>query len=110
MLQLGGNVVIDLGDDAYTKGKPHPMIDPAKRIECMEKAMDDPTTGVILFDVMLGYGSHPDMAGALLPTIRKLRDQAKRKAAGSTLQRMSAVHEKISRVMRKLFPSSVRQA
>lgn len=78
MLQLGGNVVIDLGDDAYTKGKPHPMIDPAKRIECMEKAMDDPTTGVILFDVMLGYGSHPDMAGALLPTIRKLRDQAQK--------------------------------
>ena len=30
MLQLDGNVVVDLGDDAYTQGKPHPMIDPAK--------------------------------------------------------------------------------
>lgn len=80
MLQLDGNVVIDLGDDAYTKGKPHPMIDPAKRIECMQEAMDDESTGVILFDIMLGYGSHEDMAGALLPSIIKLRDKAE--AAG----------------------------
>lgn len=76
MLQLDGNVVVDLGDDVYTQGKPHPMIDPAKRIECMENAADDPSTGVILFDVMLGYGSHEDMAGALLPAVLKLRGKA----------------------------------
>lgn len=76
MLQLDGNIVVDLGDDAYTKGKPHPMIDPAKRIECMEHAADDPTTGVILLDIMLGYGSHEDMAGALVPTIMQLRSKA----------------------------------
>ena len=56
MLQLDGNVVVDLGDDAYTQGKPHPMIDPAKRIECMQEAVDDPSTGVVLLDIMLGYG------------------------------------------------------
>lgn len=76
MLQLDGNIVVDLGDDAYTKGKPHPMIDPAKRIECMQSAVDDPSTGVILLDIMLGYGSHPDMAGALLPTITALKEKA----------------------------------
>ena len=76
MLQLGGNVVVDLGDDAYTKGKPHPMIDPEKRIECMESAVDDESTGVILLDIMLGYGSHEDMAGALLPSILQLRKKA----------------------------------
>ncbi len=76
MLQLDGNVVVDLGDDAYTQGKPHPMIDPAKRIECMQDAIDDESTGVILLDIMLGYGSHPDMAGALLPSIIELRDRA----------------------------------
>lgn len=76
MLKTGGHIVVDLGDDVYTQGKPHPMIDPAKRIECMEEAVDDPTTGVILFDVMLGYGSHPDMAGALIPTIKKLQEKA----------------------------------
>lgn len=76
MLQLNGNIVVDLGDDVYTQGKPHPMIDPAKRIECMKDAADDPSTGVILFDVMLGYGSHEDMAAALLPTIRELKAKA----------------------------------
>ena len=53
-LNHDGHVVIDLGDDMYTQGKPHPMIDPTKRVECMEEAMDDPSTGVILFDVVLG--------------------------------------------------------
>lgn len=76
MLQLDGNIVVDLGDDAYTQGKPHPMIDPAKRIECMQEAVDDPSTGVILLDIMLGYGSHADMAGALLPTIKELQEKA----------------------------------
>lgn len=75
MLQIDGNIVIDLGDDAYTKGKPHPMIDPGKRIECMQNAIEDDSTGVILFDVMLGYGSHEDMAGALIPTIQELREK-----------------------------------
>ena len=80
MLQLDGNVVIDLGDDAYTQGKPHPMIDPAKRIECMQEAVDDESTGVVLLDIMLGYGSHADMAGSLIPTIKEL--QAKAESAG----------------------------
>lgn len=80
MLTTGGHIVVDLGDDVYTQGHPHPMIDPAKRIECMQDCMDDPTTGVILFDIMLGYGSHEDMAGALIPTIKDL--QAKAEAEG----------------------------
>ena len=76
MLKTGGHIVVDLGDDVYTQGKPHPMIDPAKRIECMQEAIDDASTGVILLDIMLGYGSHEDMAGALLPSIIELRDKA----------------------------------
>lgn len=76
MLKHGGHIVVDLGDDVYTQGKPHPMIDPAKRIECMQEATDDRSTGVILFDIMLGYGSHEDMAGALLPTINELKQKA----------------------------------
>jgi len=76
MLNCNGHVVVDLGDDEYTQGRPHPMIDPAQRIQCMENAMDDPSTGVILFDVVLGYGSHEDMAGALMPTVERLRKKA----------------------------------
>lgn len=78
MLKTGGHIVVDLGDDVYTQGKPHPMIDPEKRIECMKEAIDDKTTGVILFDVMLGYGAHEDMAGALIPTILELKAKADR--------------------------------
>lgn len=76
MLNTDGHVVIDLGDDVYTQGKPHPMIDPTKRAECMKEAADDPSTGVILFDLVLGYGSHEDMAAALLPSIEKLKAKA----------------------------------
>lgn len=77
MLNADGHIVVDLGDDVYTQGKPHPMIDPAKRIECMREAIDDASTGVILLDIMLGYGSHEDMAGALLPAIEELQGKAK---------------------------------
>lgn len=76
MLKTDGHIVVDLGDDVYTQGKPHPMIDPTKRVECMEDACDDPSTGVILLDVVLGYGSHEDMAGALIPAIRDLQKKA----------------------------------
>lgn len=76
MLKIDGHIVVDLGDDVYTQGKPHPMIDPAKRIECMKEALEDPSTGIILFDIMLGYGSHEDMAGALLPSIMELKKKA----------------------------------
>ncbi|PWJ48766.1 acyl-CoA synthetase FdrA [Faecalicatena contorta] len=78
MLNHEGHIVVDLGDDVYTQGKPHPMIDPAKRIECMEEAADDETTGVILFDIVLGYGSHEDMAKALLPAIQSLKEKAEK--------------------------------
>lgn len=89
MLKTDGHIVVDLGDDVYTQGKPHPMIDPAKRIECMQEAVDDESTGVILFDIMLGYGSHEDMAGALLPTIQELQEKAK--AAGRKVFFVSTV-------------------
>ena len=78
MLNHDGHVVVDLGDDVYTLGRPHPMIDPAKRIECMASAADDERTGVILLDIVMGYGSHEDMAGSLIPAIRALREKAER--------------------------------
>lgn len=78
MLNTSGHIVVDLGDDVYTQGKPHPMIDPTKRVECMREAAKDASTGVILFDIVLGYGSHEDMAGALLPAIKELQDKAKK--------------------------------
>lgn len=77
ILKTGGYEVVDLGDDVYTQGKPHPMIDPEVRIKKILECAKDPQTGVILLDCMLGYGCHPDMAGALAPAIREAQKIAK---------------------------------
>jgi FdrA protein len=61
---------LDLGEEEYTRGRPHPMIDPLARAELLTEVAADPAVSVILLDVVLGYGSHPDPAGALLPAIR----------------------------------------
>lgn len=78
ILHSHGYDVIDLGDDIYTQGKPHPMIDPEVRIQKMEEYAEDEQTGIILFDVVLGYGAHEDMVGALLPTIEAAQSTAKK--------------------------------
>ena len=69
---LGGHrELLDLGDDQYTVGRPHPMIDPTLRIQKLREAVSDPDLAVILLDVVLGHGAHPDPAGALAPAIRE---------------------------------------
>ncbi len=77
ILNAGGYEVLDLGDDIYTQGKPHPMIDPEVRIRKIKEYAKDENTGVILLDCVLGYGSHPDMAGALSETIKEAARMAK---------------------------------
>jgi FdrA protein len=61
----GGHVMIDLGDDAFTRGRPHPMFEPGVRDAPLAEALSDPAVGVILLDVVLGYGGHNDPAGHL---------------------------------------------
>jgi FdrA protein len=61
----GAHVCLDLGEEEYTRGRPHPMIDPAARREIMQAQAFDPDIAVVLLDVVIGYGSHPDPAGAI---------------------------------------------
>jgi hypothetical protein len=61
----GDHAFIDLGDDEYTRGRPHPMIDPGPRNAAVRAAARDPRIAAILFDVVLGYGAHPDPAEEL---------------------------------------------
>ncbi|WP_059104560.1 acyl-CoA synthetase FdrA [Shouchella shacheensis] len=75
MLKAKGHEIIDLGDDMYTEGRPHPMIDPTTRIEYFEKAAVDPKVAVVLFDVVLGYGAFGDPASAILPAIEQGKDK-----------------------------------
>ncbi|WP_346917172.1 acyl-CoA synthetase FdrA [Clostridium sp.] len=77
ILNANGYEVMDLGDDMYTQGKPHPMIDPEVRINKIREYAKDENTGVILLDCVLGYGSHPDMAGALSGAIKEAIQTAK---------------------------------
>jgi len=71
-----GHTVIDLGDDVFTRGRPHPMIDHRLRNERMVREAADPEVAVILFDVVLGYGSHPDPAAEMVPAIAQARAAA----------------------------------
>jgi FdrA protein len=72
-----GHFVVDLGEDQFTRARPHPMLDATLRREWILKAADDPRTAVILLDIILGYGTHRDPAGELLPTIQQATRQAR---------------------------------
>jgi FdrA protein len=61
----GGHVMIDLGDDAFTRGRPHPMFEPGVRDAPLAEVLSDPAVGVILLDIVLGFGGHADPAGHL---------------------------------------------
>ena len=65
------HICIDLGEDEFTQGRLHPMIDPTLRNRRIIQEAHDPTTAVILLDIVLGYGAHPDPAGAAVEAIRE---------------------------------------
>jgi FdrA protein len=68
-----GHLLLDLGDDAYTRGRPHPMIDPEVRGGPVREAMKDPALAVLLADVVIGHGAHPDPAGGLARAVTGAR-------------------------------------
>lgn len=71
-----GHTAYDLGDDRYTRGRPHPLIDQSLRLEFLARAAADPAVAVVLLDVVLGYGAHPDPVAELAPAIRTARATA----------------------------------
>jgi FdrA protein len=73
-----GHTAIDLGADEFTVGRPHPMIDFAARIERLAAEAHDPSVAAVVLDVVLGYGAHPDPAGALAPAVDEARAAAAR--------------------------------
>jgi FdrA protein len=71
--QAHGHTMIDLGEDEFTAGRPHPMIDQSLRLARLAEAAKDPLTAVILLDVVLGHGAHPDPASEVAPAIAAAR-------------------------------------
>ncbi len=62
-----GHVCLDLGEEEFTRGRPHPMIDPEARVEILGQQASDPTVAAVLLDVVIGDGAHPDPASVLAP-------------------------------------------
>ncbi|MFN0160820.1 MAG: acyl-CoA synthetase FdrA [Burkholderiales bacterium] len=77
------HTILDLGDDDFTVGKPHPMIDPSTRVQRIRSEAEDPTTAVLLIDIVLGYAGHMDPAGAVAPALKEASAAAHK--AGRTL-------------------------
>ena len=71
-----GHTVLDLGTDQFTRGRPHPMIDQRLRSKRMVREARDPETAVILFDLVLGYGAHPDPAPEIAAAVAEARAAA----------------------------------
>jgi FdrA protein len=68
--------MIDFGDDRLTQGRAHPMIDQRSRLERIGAEAADPRTAVLLLDVVLGHGAHPDPAAELAPALAEARRAA----------------------------------
>jgi FdrA protein len=71
-----GHTVLDFGDDALTRGRAHPMIDPTLRLERIATEAADRSCGVLLVDLVLGHGAHPDPAPELADALRAARATA----------------------------------
>lgn len=71
------NTIVDMGDDEFTQGRPHPMIDPSQKDARVRDEVADPTTAVVLFDVVLGYGSADDPTAELISIIGTSKAKAR---------------------------------
>jgi FdrA protein len=83
------HTIVDLGEDEFTVGRLHPMMDNDLRIRRLEQEAEDPEVAVILLDVVLGYGAHPDPASELAPAIAQACSSARK--AGRHLAVMAIV-------------------
>jgi FdrA protein len=72
------NCIVDLGEDEFTQGRLHPMMDNELRIRRLYEEAHDPDVAVIMLDVVIGYGSHPDPASEIAPAIAKCIAEAKK--------------------------------
>jgi FdrA protein len=84
-----GHTILDLGDDLFTVGRLHPMLDMTLRAARLRREGADPGVAVLLLDLVLGFGAHPDPAGALAPVIAETGAAAR--AAGRGLAVVASV-------------------
>lgn len=76
-LRSRGHTVIDMGSDEFTEGRLHPLIDPGLRHQRLLREAEAPDVAVVLLDVVLGYGAHPDPSRELVPVIQQAKEIAR---------------------------------
>ncbi len=79
------HTLLDLGDDAFTRGKPHPMIDATQRRKRLLAEAEDPEVAILLVDFILGQMASPDPVGDLVEALRMAMDRAARRGGGLTV-------------------------
>ncbi|MDX1688315.1 MAG: acyl-CoA synthetase FdrA, partial [Candidatus Promineifilaceae bacterium] len=75
LMHSEAHTILDLGEDEFTQGRLHPMMDNELRIRRLRQEAADPEVGLILLDVVLGEGAHPDPAAELAPAIEAVTDE-----------------------------------
>ena len=112
-----GNSIVDLGDEFFTAGRAHPMIDPTLRRLRIVQESKDPSVAILLLDVVLGYGSSADPGGALVSVIEDaVQGSGKRRGEPVVMahicgtetdpQSLKVQSEKLSGAGALLFPSN----
>lgn len=69
------NVFLDMGEDEFTVGKPHPMIDPTEKVKRLKQELSDEEAAVVLTDCVIGYGSYEDPAKAIADAVKEAKKQ-----------------------------------
>lgn len=69
-LEPTGHAIVDLGADEFTRGRPHPMLEPRTRTNHLHETLETDSVLVVLLDVVLGYGAHPDPAASIAEAVR----------------------------------------
>jgi FdrA protein len=71
------NTVLDLGEDDFTQGRLHPMMDNDLRLRRMAQEAADVNVSLIMLDIVLGEGAHPDPASEIGPAVERALDGAR---------------------------------
>lgn len=71
-----GHTLLDMGEDEFTQGRPHPMIEPSLRNERILIEANDPETAVLLLDFEIGFGSHEDPVGESIDVLQEAKEIA----------------------------------
>jgi FdrA protein len=70
-LDAAGHALVDFGADEFTRGRPHPMIEPEPRDSHLAATLADNSVGVVVLDIVLGRGVHADPAAGVVEAVER---------------------------------------